>query len=87
MSILSLKLLTFKVTALIALAATARAQTLVSINLNNMVVMQNNVIFLFSNVLKTTHKGHSYCLNIEHYSDERLCAMHTLLCYLKVTRN
>ena len=86
LSILPLKLLTYKVTALIALATAARAQTKVSMDLDNMVIMQNYVIFSFSNVLKTTHKGHSYCLKIEHYSDERLCAMHTLLHYLKVTK-
>ena len=83
LSILPLKLLTFKVTALIALATAARAQILVSMDLDHMVIVQNDVIFSFPNVLKTTRKGHSYCLKIEHYSDESLCAMHT---YLKVTR-
>ena len=83
---LTLKLLTFKVTALIALATASRAQTLVSMDLDHMVIVQNCVTFWFPNVLKTTRMGHSYCLKIEHYSDERLCAMHTLLHYLKVTR-
>lgn len=62
-------------TAFIALATASRAQTLVSMDLDHMVTVQNCVIFSFPNVLKTTHIGHSYCLKIEHYSDERLCAV------------
>ena len=83
---MSLKLLTFKVTALIALATTARAQNLVSMDLDHMSLYRIVLFFSFPNMLKTTCKGRSYCLKIEHYSDESLCAMHILLHYLKVTR-
>ena len=37
-------------------------------------------------MLKTTRVGHLYCLKIEHFRDESLCAIHTLLHYLKVTK-
>lgn len=52
LNVLTLKLLTFKVTALIALATASRAQTLVSMDLDHMVIVQNCVIFSFPNVLK-----------------------------------
>ena len=86
LSNVTLKLLTLKVTALIALATASRAQSLVSMDLDHMVISENCVIFSFPNVLKTTRVGHSYCLKIEHFRDESLCAMHTLLHYLKVTK-
>lgn len=83
---LSLKLLTLKTVALIALAAAPRAQTLVSMVLDHMLVENKVVIFMFPNLLKTTRVGHSFVLRIEHFQDESLCAMHTLLYYIKVTK-
>lgn len=82
---LSLKLLTMKVTALIALAAAPRAQTLVSMNIDNMVKRQCQLVFSFPDLLKTSRSGHSYSLVIEHFKDEKLCAMHTLLYYIQKT--
>ena len=84
---LSLKMLTLKTVALIALATAPRAQTLVSLNINNMFVEQQAVVFYFSNFLKTTRDGHKFSLTIEHFNDEDLCAMHTLLKYLEFTAN
>lgn len=83
---LSLKMLTLKVTALIALASAPRAQTLTSMNIDYMVKEQQAVVFTFPNLLKTSRTGHSYVLRIEHFKDEKLCAMHTLLHYLTVTK-
>lgn len=82
----SLKLLTFKVTALIALAAAPRAQTMVSMDLNYMVKDNNKLIFTFPELLKTTRDGHSFLLQLEHFENESLCAMHTLLFYIRKTR-
>lgn len=84
---LTLKLLTFKVTALIALATAPRAQTLVSMDLDYMVRDKNCIIFSFPNVLKTSRVGHSFSLKVEHFREESLCAMHTLLHYLEVTKS
>ena len=69
LSNVTLKLLTLKVSALIALATASRAQSLVSMDLDHMVISENCDIFSFSDVLKTTCVGHSYCLKIEHFRD------------------
>ena len=82
---LSLKLLTLKVIALIALAVAPRAQTLVSMDLDYMIKGVNQVDFCFPHILKTTCVGHGYSLKVEHYSEESLCAMHTLLYYIDRT--
>lgn len=88
LSQLSLKLLTLKALALVALATAPRAQTVKGLDLNNMVVQQQAVVFYFCDILKTStlKKGNSFSLKIEHFSDERLCAMHTLLYYVKRTK-
>lgn len=84
---LSMRLLTFKVTALIALATAPRAQTLVSMDLDHMLLEQSSVTFCFPKLLKTSRVGHSFSLCIDHFQDESLCAMHTLLHYINVTRS
>jgi hypothetical protein len=84
---LSIKMLTFKVTALIALANAPRAQTLVSLDLDNMFIEDNFVLFLFNNVLKTSRIGHNFSMKIEHFRREELCAMHTLLHYITRTKS
>jgi hypothetical protein len=85
---LTLKLLTLKVTALIALAAAPRAQTLVAMNVNYMQVKDKQVVFLFPLLLKTTKNSRqSFSLILEHFCDESLCVMHTLLFYLSVTKS
>lgn len=86
---LSLKLLTFKLTALIALAAAPRAQTLVSMDLNHMLIQRNSVIFSFPVWLKTSRVGRrqSFSLCLEHFQDEHLCVFHTLLHYINVTKS
>jgi Phage integrase family len=86
---LSLKKLTLKLTALIALATAPRAQTLVSLNLNYMKVLDASVVFYFPNLLKTSQvgKNNSFSLELQHFKDEKLCVFHTLLYYIKVTKN
>ena len=84
---LSMKLLTLKLTALIALSSAPRAQTLVSLNLDYMTVLNNKVVFYFKNLLKTSKQGKSYVLELYHYGNESLCAMHTLLHYINRTKS
>lgn len=84
---LTLKLLTFKVTALLALACAPRAQTLVSMNLDYMKVKDNEILFIFPNLLKTSKQGKSFQLCLEHFIDEKLCVMHTVLFYIKLTES
>ena len=54
LSELSLKWLTFKLTALIALSTAAKAQTLKTLSLDLMKVMDEKVVFLFKDLLKTS---------------------------------
>lgn len=86
---LSLKMLTFKLTALIALACAPRAQTMVSLNLDCMSVERTQIVFFFPNLLKTTRSSRSnnFVLHLRHYVDEKLCVMHTLLYYLEATKS
>lgn len=84
---LSLKLLTLKLTALIALSSAPRAQTLVSLNLDCMTVLNSKVVFQFKNLLKTTKQGKSFILELYHYENESLCVMHTLMHYIDRTKN
>jgi hypothetical protein len=89
LSSLSLKLLTFKLTALIALCTAPRAQTLVALNIDFMVFHDNKVVFHISSLLKTSRVGHSaFSLVLEKYDpDEKLCVVKTLLHYLKRTES
>jgi hypothetical protein len=83
----SLRLLTMKLVALIALSTAPRAQTLKSLNLHNMTCMTDKIVFTFSDLLKTSRQGKKFQLELLHYDDEKLCAMHTLLHYLDRTKN
>jgi hypothetical protein len=83
---LTLKMLTLKLVALIALATAPRAQTLVSMNVNNLYKEQQAVVFTFPKLLKTTKMGDAFVLKIDHYDKEELCVMHTVLHYLRVTK-
>lgn len=84
---LDLKIMTLKITALIALACAPRAQTIVSLNLNYMKVHSSHAVFYFLNLFKTFQVGkeNSFCLKLEHFQEESLCVYHTLLYYIKVT--
>ena len=84
---LNAKMLTLKTTALIALASAPRAQTMVNLNLDNMRTHDNFVVFCFQNMLKSYRvgKANSYVIKLEHFEDEKICPMHTLLYYVKFT--
>ena len=82
-----MKQLTLKTTAFIALAVAPRAKTLQSMCLDNTFVHDNHVLFRFPKGLKTSRYGHSYILKLDHYSDKRLCAFHTLLHYIEKTKS
>ena len=84
---LSLKMLTLKLTALIALSSAPRAQALASLNLDCMQVMDSKVVFHFNNLLKTSKQGKSFTLELKHFENEKLCVMHTLLKYVEKTSN
>ena len=85
---LSLKLLTFKLVALITLCTAPRAQTLVALHIDFMKFDGNKVTFYIPSLLKTSKVGHStYCLVLERYIDKRLCVVRTLSFYLKSTKS
>ena len=85
---LSLKLLTLKALALVALASPPRSQTLVSMNVNNFICERKAIVFTFPTLLKTSKVGHAFSLEVDHFKDEDLCAMHTLLVfYLQKTQS
>ena len=84
---LSLRLLTLKLTALIALSTAPRAQTLVSLDLGCMNILNNKIVFHFRNLLKTSKQDKSFSLEICHYEKECLCAMHTCLHYIDRTKS
>ena len=84
---LSLKLLTFKLVALLALSAAPRAQTLANLHLDYMCKEDSVITFTFPQMLKTSRRGHTFVFQVEHYNNECLCAYHTLLFYLEKTKS
>lgn len=86
---LSLKMLTLKLVALIALCCAPRAQTLVAMNLDCVLYADSHVTFFFPGLLKTSRSSRSnaYSLILEHFEEEPLCVMHTLLYYIKCTKH
>ena len=83
---LDLKHLTWKLCTLLALTTAARAQTLVSLSVNNMCVNSNGVVFYFTSLLKTSRPGRSYYISLYTYSDKKLCVLYTLHEYIDRTR-
>lgn len=84
---ISLKQLTLKWIALVALATAPRAQTLKALDLDFRKIHSNSAVFYFPHLLKTSQvgKNNSFVLKLEHFPEETLCVFHTLLYYLKVT--
>ena len=82
---LSLKLLTLKALVLVALASAPRSQTFMSMNVNNFICERKAIVFTFPTLLKTSKVGHAFSLQVDHFKDEDLCAMHTLFFYLQKT--
>lgn len=83
---LDLKTLTLKLVALISLAIAPRAQTLTALSLDDMIVFDDKVVFSVKELLKTSKAGKSQKIEIPHFSEEVLCAMHTLLFYVEKTK-
>lgn len=84
---LSLKMLTLKVVALLALSAAPRAQTLVSLHIDSMKSYEGRVSFVFHDLLKTSRPNQNFQQNLYHIGDEKICPMYTLLYYLEKTVN
>ena len=75
LSELSLKLLSFKVVMLLALLSGQRCQTLHSLTTRDMKVYHNKVVFIVSELTKTSKPG-KQCTTLEFLSydkDPRLC--------------
>ena len=84
---LSLKLLTFKLVALISLCTAPRAQTLVALDVDFMKYDGNKVVFYLPTLLKTSKVGRdAFCVVLEKYTDKKLCVVKTLSSYLKRTK-
>ena len=86
-SLLSLKMLTFRLTMLLALSSGQRVQTLKALDINNM-LMQNNVCsFRITQLLKHTGKGRSQeKLKFVAYEPcKALCVLTNLRQYLSLT--
>ena len=84
---LDLKTLTLKLVALVSLSLAPRAQTLVALNLEDMNIYDNQVIFGVKTLLKTSKPGKIVNICIPHFEKEELCPMHTLLYYIEKTKN
>lgn len=84
---LDLKMLTLKLVALISLTVAPRAQTLIALNLDDMIILNEKIIFSVTKLLKTSKPGKSFQVHIYHFEKEELCAMHTLLFYIDKTRH
>lgn len=83
---LDIKFLTLKLCTLLALTTAARAQTLVCMNIKNMCLNSDSVVFYFTSLLKTSRPGRSYSISLQKYSDKKLCVVSTLHEYLKRTK-
>lgn len=80
---LSLKMLTYKLDALIALTTAARAQTLLFLDTRYMHILEDSALFEISKLIKTTRLGFSNCpITLKKFSQPELCVFRTLLCYL-----
>ena len=84
---MDLKTLTLKVVALVSLRIARRARTLVALNLDDMRVFDDKIVFSVRNLLKTSKPRKSFQVTIDHFEKEEVCAMHTLLYYVDRTKN
>lgn len=85
---IDLKLLTLKVTALMALATAQRVQTLNSLNMNNIEIHENRVTFWIESLQKTDRLGHiRNKISIFAYRKAEICPVFTLKFYLNAVEN
>ena len=84
---ISLKMITLKLAALLALSTAQRAQTLVSLSITNLRLSSRNASFTVNSLQKTSKVG---CLNqtveIKSYEKQELCPVCTLKHYIKITQ-
>lgn len=84
---LGIKELTLKLAALLALCSAQRAQVLVSLNIKNMLLNSDSVVFYITNLMKTSRPGKVYQTVIfKKYNRQELCPVFTLKKYLEKTK-
>ena len=77
--IISLKYLTYKLVTLLALCTGQRCQTLSVLELNNMNVFEDRVIFRLTKLLKHSRPGvHQKPIDLKTYPDKALCVVKCL---------
>ena len=85
---LSLKELTLKMVALVAIVLAARSQTIVALNVKNMTVEADKFCFTLNTHLKQSRPGYRPPLiELESYSDKHLCIYRAMTEYLKRTND
>ena len=85
---ISLKLLTLKIAALLALTTAQRAQTLVNLNTKYMNLYKQSVVFTVNSLQKTDKQGKITCsITVNAYKKKELCPVYTLKQYLKRTQS
>ena len=88
LSSLSLKELTLKTVTLVAVVLAVRAQTIVALNVKNMAVKADKFCFVLDTSLKQSRPGYKAPLiEVESYSDKRLCVYQTMTEYLERTNS
>ena len=71
---ISLKLLTLRLTMLLALTTSQRVQTHQGLNISNMTLRVNECVFVLDSVLKTTKPGkHLINIQIQAWLTTRIC--------------
>jgi hypothetical protein len=85
---LNLKMLTYKLIALVALTTAARAQTLSALYLNYMSLFHDKLSFTICSLLKTSRPGRrNPDIVIYKFDDSNLCVLSTLKEYIKRTEH
>lgn len=84
---LTLKKLTYKLVALLALGTAARAQTLKALRVDQCVFNYNSVVFNCGSKLKSSKPGTDFFLTLKMYKDQELCPVRTLKTYIAKTRS
>lgn len=85
---LSLKMLTLKLVALLALSSALRAQSLTCLNIENMTLSRNSVSFVVKTLQKTSKLGNVVQnIEINSYHRDNICPVFTLSHYLDRTKD
>ena len=84
---LSLKMLTLKTIALLALSTAQRSQTLSMLNINNMNLTEDYVVFSIQNLHKTSKLGNlKLDLKINAFHQKGICPVCTIKRYIEMTK-